>query len=406
MSVLLALGFRPFFLLAGFLAVVLIAAWVPVFVDGVAFSSYYRQLGWHSHEMIFGYAVAVIAGFLLTAVRNWTESPAPAGGYLAVMVALWLFGRILPFFPAVVPNWFIALVDLAFLPAVAVGIGIPLMRSGESRNLLFLPLVAALWTANFFVHAELLGWVPNLARKGIFLGLDLIVLLIVIMGGRVIPFFTERALPGVVIKRWSIIEWLSPLSVLMFLLADFLFADSLLSASLAILAACANGIRLAGWYTHRYWRVPLLWILHLGYGWIGAGFVLKVAAAFGAVPPQFTVHAFTVGGIGVLTLGMMARVSLGHTARPLHIGSAMAVAFGLVNLSAVTRGLLPILLPEWFSRLIVVSGVLWVGAFVLLCLKIFSICANHAAKAVSFSVLALRAANNAVMTFRPFSVTT
>ena len=115
------------------------------------------------------------------------------------------------------------MVDLAFLPAVAFGIGVPLVRSGESRNLLFLPLLAALWAANFFVHAELLDLVPNLARKGIFLGLDLIVLLIVIMGGRVIPFFTERALPGVVMKRWSTIEWLSPLSVMMFLLVDFLF---------------------------------------------------------------------------------------------------------------------------------------------------------------------------------------
>jgi uncharacterized protein involved in response to NO len=365
MSVFLALGFRPFFLLAGFLAVILIATWMPVFVGGIAFGSYYGQIGWHSHEMIFGYAVAVIAGFLLTAVRNWTERPTPAGGHLAVMVVLWLFGRILPFFPEIFPNWFIASIDLAFLPVVAVGIGMPLVRSGESRNLLFLPLLAALWTANFFVHAELLGLVPNLARKGIFLGLDLIVLLIVVMGGRVIPFFTERALPGVVMKRWSIIEWLAPLSVIMFLLADFFFADSFLFASLAALVACANGIRLSGWYTHRYWRVPLLWILHLGYGWIVMGFFLKVGAALGAVPPQFTVHAFTVGGIGVLTLGMMARVSLGHTARSLSVEPAMAVAFGLVNLSALTRGLLPILLPEWFSPLIVLSGVLWIAAFVI-----------------------------------------
>src|SRR5262245_39283039 len=365
MSVFLALGFRPFFLLAGFSAVILMATWVVAFVGGIAFATYYGQIDWHSHEMIFGYTVAVVAGFLLTAVRNWTERPTPAGRYLGAMVALWLFARVLPFFPDNFPSWLIALVDLAFLPVVAVGIGVPLVRSGESRNLLFLPLLAALWTANVFVHAELLGLAPNLARNGIFLGLDLVVLLIVIMGGRVIPFFTERALPGVVMKRWSIIEWLSPLSVLLFLMADFLFPDSLLSGSLATLAACANGIRLASWYTHRYWRVPLLWVLHLGYGWIVAGFFLKVGAALGVVPPQFTVHAFTVGGIGVLTLGMMARVALGHTARSLSVGAAMVVAFGLVNLSAVTRGLLPILLPEWFSPLIFLSGVLWIAGFVI-----------------------------------------
>jgi uncharacterized protein involved in response to NO len=268
-------------------------------------------------------------------------------------------------FPKIFSNWFVALVDLAFLPVVAVGIGVPLVRSGKSRNLLFLPLLAALWTANFFVHAELLDWVPNLARKGIFLGLNLIVLLIVIMGGRVIPFFTERALPGVVMKRWSIIEWLSPLSVVMFLLADFLFEDSFLSALAAALAACANGIRLTGWYSHRYWRVPLLWVLHLGYGWLVAGFVLRIGAALGAVSPQFTVHSFTVGHIGVLTLGMMARVSLGHTGRPLNVGPATAAAFGLVNLAAVARGLVPIVLPEWFSALIIVSGLLWIAAFAI-----------------------------------------
>ncbi len=248
---------------------------------------------------------------------------------------------------------------------MAVGIGMPLVRSGAGRNWIFLPLLAAFWAANCLVHAELLGLAPNLARKGIFLGLNLIVLLIVIMGGRVIPFFTERGLAGAAMKRWPVIEWLSPLSVILFLLAEFFLPDSLLSASFAVLAACANGVRLAGWYTPRYWRVPLLWVLHLGYAWIVAGFVLKAGAALGAAPPQFTIHAFTVGAIGVLTLGMMARVSLGHTGRPLKVGLAMAMAFGLINLSGVTRGFLPILYPQWFTQLIVASGVLWIAAFVV-----------------------------------------
>ena len=365
MPVLFALGFRPFFLLAGLSAVALIALWVPAFLGGFAFTTYYGQIGWHSHEMVFGYTVAVIAGFLLTAVRNWTEKPTPVGGYLAALAVLWLFGRILPFFPDSFSSWFIAFSDLAFLPALAVAIGVPLARAGVSRNLIFLPLLAVLWMANCLVHAELLGPAPGLARKGIFLGVNLIVLLIVIMGGRVIPFFTERALPGVAMKRWPIIEWLSPLSVLIFLLAEVFFPDSHWSASFAALAACANGIRLTGWYTHRYWGVPLLWVLHLGYAWIVAGFVLKAGVAAGFVPPQFTIHAFTVGGMGVLTIGMMARVSLGHTARVLKVGSSMAIAFGLVNLAAAARGLLPIVQPEWFPQLIMASGILWLAAFVI-----------------------------------------
>ncbi|HEY7715426.1 MAG TPA: NnrS family protein [Candidatus Binatia bacterium] len=365
MAVLFALGFRPFFLFGGIFAVLLAAAWIVVFVGGFAFDTYYGQIAWHSHEMIFGYAAAVIAGFLLTAVRNWTDRPTPVGSVLAGMVTLWLFGRILPVFPADFSAWFIALIDLAFLPALALGIGVPLVRSGERRNLLFLPLLAALWAANFLVHAEVLGIAPQLARSGIFLGLDLIILLIVIMGGRVIPFFTERALPDVMIRRWPTIEWLSPLSVVIFLLLDLFLPDTVWSAVVAAFAACINGIRLAGWYAHRYWGVPLLWVLHLGYGWIVLGFLLKAGAGFGIVPPQFTIHAFTVGGIGVLTLGMMARVALGHTGRALTVGTAMAGAFGLLNLAAVARGLLPIFYPQWFSQLITTSGVLWVLGFLI-----------------------------------------
>jgi uncharacterized protein involved in response to NO len=365
MQALFALGFRPFFLLSGIFAILFMAAWVAVFVAGIAFDTYYGQIGWHSHEMIFGYTVAVIAGFLLTAVRNWTGKETLAGNLLAGIATLWLFGRILPLFPGSFSNWFIAFIDLAFLPALALGIGVPLVRSGERRNLLFLPLLAILWTADIFVHAEVLGLAPNLARKGIFLGLDLIVLLIVIMGGRVIPFFTERALPGVTMTRWPIIEWLSPLSALVFLLAELFFPDSVWSASFAALAACSNFIRLAGWYTHRYWRIALLWVLHLGYAWIVAGFFLKAAAGLDVVPHQFTIHAFTVGGIGVLTIGMMARVSLGHTARPLTIRTLMTVAFVLVNLAAVARGLLPNFYPQWFSQFIIAGGALWVAAFLL-----------------------------------------
>ena len=364
MRVIFALGFRPFFLLAGWLAILLMAFWVPVFVGGVPFDTYYGQIDWHSHEMIFGYTVAVIAGFLLTAVRNWANTPTPSGLPLAGMGALWLIARILPILVAIFPRWLIAAADLAFLPTFAIGIAVPLLKNNEKQNLIFLPLLAVLWSADLLVHADVLGLAPNLARKGVFLGLDVIILVIVIMGGRVIPFFTERAL-SVVLKRWRIVEWLSPVSVILFLVAELFRPDSITSASLAALAACANGARLAGWYTPRYWRVPLLWVLHLGYGWIILGFYLKAGTALGLVPPQFTIHAFTVGGIGVLTLGMMARVSLGHTGRPLKVGAAMTTAFVLINLAAVGRGLLPPFFPQFFSQLIVASGAFWIAAFTI-----------------------------------------
>jgi len=365
MLVLFALGFRPFFLLSGLFAILSIALWVPTFVGWLPLNSYYGQIGWHSHEMIFGYTAAVIAGFLLTSVRNWTEMTTPQGSSLAALTLIWCLGRILPFFPSALSAELIALVDLSFLPALAVGIGVPLVRRGDRRNLLFLPLIAVFWLANILVHLALLGFVPNLAHKAVILGLNLVVLLIVIMGGRVIPFFTERALQAVRIKRWNAIERLAIISVIAFTLAEFFFIDPRVAGVFAGVAAIANGIRLGGWYTYRYWRVPLLWVLHLGYGWIVAGFMLKAGSALGVIPPQFTVHAFSLGAIGVLTMGMMARVSLGHTGRPLKVGAGMVIAFAAVNLAAVTRGLLPILQPQWFPQVVILSGVLWLVAYAI-----------------------------------------
>ena len=365
MLVVFSLGFRPFFLLSAVFAVILMALWIPAFIGGRALSIYYGQIGWHSHEMIFGYTVGVIAGFLLTAVRNWTGRPTASGTSLAALLTLWLLGRILPFFSATIPAWSISIVDLAFLPALTVSIGLPLVRHGEKRNLLFLPLMLGLFLANLLVHLDLLGLLAGVARHGTFLGLYLIILLIVIMGGRVIPFFTERALPGAVIKRRPLIEWLAPLSVIAFIFSELLLPTSKVAGALAGLACIVNGIRVVSWYSHRYWQVPLLWVLHLGYGWIVVGFLLKAAASLGLIAAQFTIHAFTVGAIGVLTIGMMARVSLGHTARPLSVGYSMAVAFALVNIAAVLRGLLPSIFPLWFSQLVLMSGVLWIAAFLM-----------------------------------------
>ncbi len=341
------------------------AQWVLTFVGNREFANYYGAIGWHSHEMIFGYAVAVIAGFLLTAVRNWTDVQTAAGASLAGLTALWFAARLMPFFPDAFPPWLIAAVDIAFLPVLAVILSIPLLRSSQRRNLIFLLLLGGLALADLLIHLELTGYVENSSRAGTFLALNLVILVIVIMGGRVIPFFTERALSGVVPKRRPAIEWLSPASATAFLIAEVLFPDSVLAGALAALAAASNGIRLAGWYTNRFWRVPLLWVLHLGYAWVVAGFCLKALAAVGLITPQFIVHAFTVGGIGVLTLGMMARVSLGHTGRPLKAATPVAFAFILINVAAVIRGILPIIFPQWLPHLVALSGSLWVAAFAI-----------------------------------------
>jgi len=362
---LFTLGFRPFFLMAGIFAVILMALWAGAFVTNRPLTTYYGMTGWHSHEMIFGYACAVIAGFLLTAVKNWTGMETAKGPPLAGLSALWLAGRIMPFFPGALPPWLIALVDLLFLPALVLSLAIPLVRGGQKRNLFFIPLLGAFALADLLVHLELFGFAYGSARAGNFLALDLIILLIVIMGGRVIPFFTERALSGVSPKRWRWIEWSSIASVIAFMLAELFLPGSIPAGVMAGLAAASNGLRLAGWYTKRFWAVPLLWVLHLAYAWVVVGFCLKALAALDLVSPQLTLHAFTVGGIGVLTLGMMARVSLGHTGRPLKAAGPVAFAFALINLAAVLRGIVPIIFPYWFLQLAALSGGLWVLSFLI-----------------------------------------
>ncbi len=364
-STLFALGFRPFFLMAGIFAVILMALWAGAFVTNRPLTTYYGMTGWHSHEMIFGYACAVIAGFLLTAVKNWTGMETAKGPPLAGLSALWLAGRIMPFFPGGLPPWLIALVDFLFLPALAFSLAIPLVRGGQKRNLFFIPLLSAFALADLLVHLELCGFAYGSARAGNFLALDLIILLIVIMGGRVIPFFTERALSGVSPKRWRWIEWSSIASVIAFMLAELFLPGSIPAGVMAGLAAASNGLRLAGWYTKRFWAVPLLWVLHLAYAWVVVGFCLKALAALDLVSPQLTLHAFTVGGIGVLTLGMMARVSLGHTGRPLKAARPAVFAFALINLAAVLRGIVPIIFPYWFLQLVALSGGLWILSFLI-----------------------------------------
>jgi uncharacterized protein involved in response to NO len=200
----------------------------------------------------------------------------------------------------------------------------------------------------------------------LYLGVDLLVLLIAIIGGRVIPFFTERALPGARRHVWRPVEWVAIAAlVALAVLRAVPFAPEL-TLGLAVVAALAHAVRLWGWSDRRLWSVPLLWILYTGYGWVVVGFALDALSAAAIVSPQLAVHAFTTGAVGALTLGMMARVSLGHTGRPLHAPRPVVAAFALVNVAALLRVFAAWWLPgQWYVSLIVASGAAWVAAFAL-----------------------------------------
>ena len=357
------LGFRPFFLLAGIAAVILVPLWIFAYTGGQIGFDYYTPLYWHSHEMLFGYTVAVIAGFLLTAVRNWTDLPTPGGKALAGLVLLWLTGRIAPFAAGLLPHWIIAALDIAFLPVLAVTLAIPLVRRRQTHNLVFLLVLAALTLTNVLVHLQLLGLSRDTAKTGLVLAVYLVVVLIAILGGRVIPFFTERGIAGAVTRRWKSVEYLCFGSLVGLILLDLAHAPPLALVVCAVLAALAHGMRLFGWYQKQVWSVPLLWVLHTGYGWLVAGFILTALATAGAANPALALHAFTAGGIGTLTLGMMARVSLGHTGRALRVGPAMTEAFVLVNLAAVARVFLPAINPDHYIAWLILAAIFWSTAF-------------------------------------------
>jgi uncharacterized protein involved in response to NO len=307
---------------------------------------------WHAHEMIFGYAFAVIAGFLLTAVRAWTGRPTPTGAPLAGMAMLWLLARLIAPFSLS----FSVMVDAAFAIAVAFGIGRPLVASGNRRNWFFIALVLGLGAASVAFER----W----PQFGLTAGLDLILFVMAVIGGRVIPSFTNNALPGASARR---VEWLEKAAlgaVLLLLLLDVLQAHDL-AAIAAMLAASLHGARLLLWAPLATRGRPILWILHLSYGWIVVHLALRALAGFDLVPPGLATHALTVGAIGGLTLGMMTRTSRGHTARPLKVGRAETLAYVLVHVAAAVRALLPLLLPGAYLALVAASAALWCAAFLL-----------------------------------------
>lgn len=356
------LGFRPFFLFGALAALVLMLVWMKMLTSGQATQSYYQlSYIWHGHEMLFGYTLAIIAGFLLTAVRTWTSQAVPTGASLGFIFTVWLAGRLLPFAADTLPAVLIAAVDMLFLPLVIVGIAIPIIRSRNYRNLMMVVILSVMLFANGLMHAQLLGYTSNTLFTGMQLQLGLIILMIMILGGRVIPFFTERALGDFSARKYKWLEMLTPVLVVAWLLSHFSGAAEL-AGMLAIANAAAQLLRLHGWFHPRLLKNPLLWILQLAYLFIPLGFALYAASVFAGISVYLSTHAFAAGAIGSITIGMMARVSLGHTGRPLKITNWIKAGFVCMLLSGLIRSLLP-LIPELYIAALHASAALWMLAW-------------------------------------------
>ncbi len=348
-----ATGFRPFFLLAGAWSTLLVVLWGG-FLAGVLPLPAWNPVAWHGHEMLFGYTSAVIAGFLLTAARNWTQLPTASGRALQGLAALWLAGRVLLLAGTAVPPALALAVDVAFFPALALVVARPVVRSRNWRNLAFVPMLLGLAALNLFWHLR-----PELSSRLLWTATGIVVLMMTLVGGRIIPFFTRNALevPARPL-RWA--DWSA-----LFLTLAVVLLDAAAWAEpvpwIAGAAALFHLIRMLGWQSLATARTPILWVLHLGYLWIPIGFLLRALPL--SIPPTAALHAFTAGAIGMLTLGMMTRVSLGHTGRNIAADGGTAVAFLLVLLAAALRVAGPIAAPAFANTWHLSAAAAWTVAF-------------------------------------------
>lgn len=375
-STFLSHGFRPFFLFAGIYAVVAMAAWlgwlwvhdINAVVTRPSFAGAPHL--WHGHEMLFGYGGAVIAGFLLTALPNWTGTAPVAGPPLALLAGAWLAGRLAVWFSAAFPPLLVAIADLSHLLLLLCFVAHGFSKKPAARNLIFIVLLILLAFANGAVHAEWLGWTAETAGWGLSLAVYLFACLIVILGGRVVPAFTRNALLKAG-RADRLPRSFKPLDGASILLAIALVVAHLLSAPqftvwlVAGFAALATGARLAFWRGMACLGQPIVWSLHLGYVMVVLGFAAIALSGTGLIGPVAAQHVLAVGAVGCMTLAIMTRASLGHTGRALRVRRSTALAYVLVAVSAGIRALAPGAFPEAYFTIMYLSGGLWMVAFAL-----------------------------------------
>ncbi len=362
------LGFRPFFLAAGAFAATAMLYWMGVVAFGLPLAlPGIDAVTWHAHEMLFGYGAAVIAGFLLTAVMNWTGVQTLRGTPLALLFLLWLSARLLPLAGDALPLGLYALLDSGFLLLLFLALLYPVAKSRQWGQLGVISKVLLLFLADLAFHLGVMGMLANGIELGLYSALYFILALILVMARRVMPFFIEKGVGYAVSlknRRWLDISSLTLFTLLW--LADVVFHDAASVVALCLALLVLHGLRLADWHTPGIWRKPLLWVLYVGYVWIVFGFALKAGEHLFDLPPSLTVHAWTVGGIGMITLGMMTRVGLGHTGRNVfEPPPSLRWLFLIALAAAMVRVLLPMFGGVDYLFSVGLAQLLWIAAFCL-----------------------------------------
>lgn len=373
----LSVGLRPFFLVAGLYAVAAMTAWMAWLIlhsmNAVVVSPTISVAAhlWHGHEMLFGYAAAAVSGFMLTAVPNWTGTRPVSGTPLLILVAVWLAGRFAMWFSTFLPAGVVAAIDMAHLPLLAGFIAVALMKRPAARNLIFLGLFVLLILANGMIHAQWTGLTEDTAPRGLALAVMTFVLLIVIIGGRIVPAFTRNALTrrdaSQPMPASSIpVDALSIASVAVLAVAVSAGAGDQTTGWVAVVATIANVVRFSRWRGVATLREPILWSLHLGYGFVLAGLgAVALSRLTDLLSPTAAMHVLSIGAVGCMTLAVMTRAALGHTGRALKVSGPITLSYGMVALAALVRGIGLELFPAHYYTVIFAAGALWIAGFAI-----------------------------------------
>jgi uncharacterized protein involved in response to NO len=361
---LLSYGFRPFFLMGATYAGLAVLVWLGLFFDGMELPTAFVPRDWHIHEMLYGYLPAVATGFLLTAIPNWTGRMPLQGSPLLLLVGVWLMGRIAVSVSAIIGAPVAALIDLSFLCLVAAACAREILGGRNWRNLPVLGLLLLLLAGNAGFHWETI--VRGTADFGTRIGIAGALLLLMLIGGRIVPSFTRNWLvrqnPGRLPRPFARFDLFAlAVSAIALLCWTCIPGESVTGLALCI-AAIVQTVRLARWAGDRTWRDPLVLILHAAYAFVPVGFFLLGAAAFGIVPETAGIHAWSAGAIGLMTLAVMTRATLGHTGRAL-VASPATQAIYVAGFVAALARIIAALYPTWSTALLIAAGAAWVAAF-------------------------------------------
>ncbi|MGD0503562.1 MAG: NnrS family protein [Steroidobacteraceae bacterium] len=364
-----AYGFRSSFLLAGVGAMLLVPLWALSFVAGTPLGSAWPPMLWHAHEMLFGFVASAMAGFLLTAVPSWTGQKGSTGAPLVVLASLWLTARVLIASSSLWPAVLIAAIDLAFLPTLGILVAKPLLSS-RNRNTKLLAVLGLFWLTDLVFQIGLIRHDAPLALQALKVGIDIVLVLVTVIGGRLVPSFTSSSLRPLglqdAVHNRTSLSGLAIAGMIAVTLSDIVWPESRIAGAVAGVAAGLQATRLLQWATWRTLRQPIVWVLHLSYAWLPVGLALKaIALLSGAAFAAFWLHALTIGALATMILAVMTRASLGHTGRALIVDPWITVAYLLLTAAALVRVFGLSAFRMNYPMVIIWSALFWTIAFAL-----------------------------------------